>query len=147
MDCIGWIATADRLIFTNKIAKRHNWRAGVSNFWLNQSAKDGYRTYLQPYARHSRYGRQSLRYLGRLNDEKSHVVVSKSSYFLGDPPPDPRFLASLGTLSLVELDLCSGWTGPKEPATIVWPFPPGGQPPRPPVARFARTFVCLPMWP
>jgi hypothetical protein len=30
--------------------------------------------------------------------------VSKSSYFLGDPPPDPRFLASLGALSLVELD-------------------------------------------
>jgi hypothetical protein len=29
--------------------------------------------------------------------------VSKSSYFLGDPPPDPRFLASLGVLSLVEL--------------------------------------------
>ena len=30
-----------------------------------------------------------------------------SSYFLGDPPPDPRFLASLGTLSPVELDHCS----------------------------------------
>jgi hypothetical protein len=29
---------------------------------------------------------------------------SKPSYFLGDPPPDPRFLASLGALSLVELD-------------------------------------------
>jgi hypothetical protein len=28
-------------------------------------------------------------------------TVSKSSYFLGDPPPDPRFLASLGTSSLV----------------------------------------------
>ena len=52
MDCIGWLATADRLIFTNKIAKRHNWRAGVSNFWLNQSAKDGYRSYLQAYASH-----------------------------------------------------------------------------------------------
>jgi hypothetical protein len=43
--------------------------------------------------------------------------VSKSSSFLGDPPPDPRFLASLGELSLVELDHCSvleiptGWTG------------------------------------
>jgi hypothetical protein len=42
--------------------------------------------------------------------------VSKSSYFLGDPPPDPRLLASLGSLSLVELDHCSvlevltGWT-------------------------------------
>jgi hypothetical protein len=33
-------------------------------------------------------------------------LVSKSSYFLADPPPDPRFLASLGTLSLVELDHC-----------------------------------------
>jgi hypothetical protein len=50
--------------------------------------------------------------------------VSKSSYFLGDPPPDPRFLASLGALSLVELDNCSvleiltGATGPKEPATM-----------------------------
>jgi hypothetical protein len=32
--------------------------------------------------------------------------VSKSSYFLGDPPPDPRFLASLGTLSLVQLHNC-----------------------------------------
>jgi hypothetical protein len=31
-------------------------------------------------------------------------TVSKSSYFLGDPPPDPRFLASLGALSLAELD-------------------------------------------
>ena len=29
--------------------------------------------------------------------------VGKSSYFLGDPPPDPRFLASLGALSSVEL--------------------------------------------
>jgi hypothetical protein len=26
--------------------------------------------------------------------------VSKSSYFLGDPPPDPRFLASLGALQI-----------------------------------------------
>jgi hypothetical protein len=31
------------------------------------------------------------------------MIVSKSSYFLGDPPPDPRFLASLGVLSLVDL--------------------------------------------
>ena len=30
-------------------------------------------------------------------------LLSKSSCFLGDPPPDPRFLASLGALSLVEL--------------------------------------------
>jgi hypothetical protein len=29
--------------------------------------------------------------------------VSKSSCFLGDPPPDPRFLASLGALSLLHL--------------------------------------------
>jgi hypothetical protein len=34
---------------------------------------------------------------------RSEGPVSKSSYFLGDPPPDPRFLASLGALSLVEL--------------------------------------------
>jgi hypothetical protein len=33
--------------------------------------------------------------------------VSKSSHFLGDPPPNPRFLASLGPLSLVELDHCA----------------------------------------
>jgi len=32
---------------------------------------------------------------------------SKSSHFLGDPPPDPRFLASLDTLSPVEPDHCS----------------------------------------
>ena len=29
--------------------------------------------------------------------------ASKSSYFQGDPPPDPRFLASLGALSLAQL--------------------------------------------
>jgi hypothetical protein len=29
-----------------------------------------------------------------------------SSEFLGDPPPDPRFLASLGALSSVELHHC-----------------------------------------
>jgi hypothetical protein len=34
---------------------------------------------------------------------RSEGPVNKSSYFLGDPPPDPRFLASLGELSLVEL--------------------------------------------
>jgi hypothetical protein len=34
-------------------------------------------------------------------------LLVSSSYFLGDPPPDPRFLASLGGLSLVELDHCS----------------------------------------
>ena len=45
-------------------------------------------------------------------------LFSASSYFLGDPPPDPRFLASLGALSLVGLDHCSvfeiltSWTGP-----------------------------------
>jgi hypothetical protein len=36
--------------------------------------------------------------------------VSKLSCFLGDPPPDPRFLASLGTLPLVELDHSLDWT-------------------------------------
>jgi hypothetical protein len=49
---------------------------------------------------------------------RSEGPVGKSSYFPGDPPPDPRFLASLGALSLVELGHCSGWTGPKEPATM-----------------------------
>jgi hypothetical protein len=34
----------------------------------------------------------------------------KSSYFLGDPPPDPRFVASLGTLSLVYVLICEGVT-------------------------------------
>jgi hypothetical protein len=29
---------------------------------------------------------------------RSEGPVSMSSYFLGDPPPDPRFLASRGTL-------------------------------------------------
>jgi hypothetical protein len=29
---------------------------------------------------------------------RSEGPVSKSSYFLGDPPPDPHFLASLGAL-------------------------------------------------
>jgi hypothetical protein len=38
---------------------------------------------------------------------RSEGPVSKSSYFLGDPPPDPRFLASLGALSLVDLNHCS----------------------------------------
>jgi hypothetical protein len=38
---------------------------------------------------------------------RSEGPVSKLSYFLGDPTPDPRFLASLGTLSPVELDHCS----------------------------------------
>jgi hypothetical protein len=36
--------------------------------------------------------------------DRSDGPVNQSSYFLGDPPPDPRFLASLGALSLVELD-------------------------------------------
>jgi hypothetical protein len=35
--------------------------------------------------------------------------VSKSSYFLGDPPPDPRFLASLGELSKVEPQIYQDW--------------------------------------
>ena len=33
---------------------------------------------------------------------RSEGPASKSSYFLGDPPPDPRFLASLGALSLAQ---------------------------------------------
>jgi hypothetical protein len=34
---------------------------------------------------------------------RSEGPVGKSSDFLGDPPPDPRCLASLGGLSWVEL--------------------------------------------
>jgi hypothetical protein len=41
-----------------------------------------------------------LIYLTRAS--RSEGSVSKSSYFLGDPPPDPRFLAALGALSPVE---------------------------------------------
>ena len=44
--------------------------------------------------------------LGSGSAPRSEERVSKSSYFLGDPPPDPRFLASLGVLSLVEFDHC-----------------------------------------
>jgi hypothetical protein len=40
------------------------------------------------------------------SNSRSEGPASKSSYVLGDPPPDPRFLASLGSLSLVELDHC-----------------------------------------
>jgi hypothetical protein len=42
-----------------------------------------------------------------LSLDRSEGPVRESSYFLGDPPPDPRFLASLGALSLVELGHCS----------------------------------------
>jgi hypothetical protein len=37
--------------------------------------------------------------------------VSKSSYILGDPPPDPRFLASLGALLLAHLHHSLDWGG------------------------------------
>jgi hypothetical protein len=37
-------------------------------------------------------------------ESRAEGPASKSSYFLGDPPPDPRFLASLGTLPPVEHD-------------------------------------------
>jgi hypothetical protein len=37
----------------------------------------------------------------------SDLLVSKSSYFLRDPPSNLRFLASLGVLSLIEFDHCS----------------------------------------
>jgi hypothetical protein len=46
-------------------------------------------------------------------------LADGSSVFLGDPPPDPRFFASLGVLSWVELHHCrnvdllaSGWSEP-----------------------------------
>jgi hypothetical protein len=38
--------------------------------------------------------------------DRSKRPVGGSSDFLGDPPPDPRFLASLGALSLAELHHC-----------------------------------------
>jgi hypothetical protein len=63
--------------------------------------------------------RHSLRRPER-SETRSEGPVNKSSCFLGDPPPDPRFLASLGALSLVELDHCSvvdllyGRKGPKD---------------------------------
>ena len=39
---------------------------------------------------------------------RSEGPLTKSSCFLGDPPPDPLFLASLGALSLVELPSLEG---------------------------------------
>jgi hypothetical protein len=56
-----------------------------------------------------RWKRLALKNLktGLMLGDSPEGPVSKSSYFLGDPPPDPRFLASLGTLSPVELDPCS----------------------------------------
>ena len=45
---------------------------------------------------------------------RSEGSVSKSSHFLGDPPPDPRFLASLAALSLLDpcciLEILTGWS-------------------------------------
>jgi hypothetical protein len=38
--------------------------------------------------------------------KRSPGVTGGSSDFLGDPPPDPRFLASLGAQSWVELHHC-----------------------------------------
>jgi hypothetical protein len=35
-------------------------------------------------------------------------------YFLGDPPPDPRFLASLGALSLSLIQRLCNWFGYQE---------------------------------
>jgi hypothetical protein len=45
---------------------------------------------------------------------RSFAPGSKSSNFLGDPPPDPRFLASLGTLSLAQLHNCLDRTSRSE---------------------------------
>jgi hypothetical protein len=74
-----------------------------------------------------------------------HKLV-KSSYFLGDPPPDPRFLASLGALSLVDLDHCSvvdlltGRTGPKDLLIIKSSYFLGDPPPDP---RFLASLGAL----
>jgi hypothetical protein len=65
-----------------------------------------------------------------------------SSDFLGDPPPDPCFLAWLGALSLVELDHCSIvdlLTGPKD--VVVGHRTSWGASPRSPFSRFARRAV------
>jgi hypothetical protein len=56
-----------------------------------------------------------------------------SSDFLGDPPPDPRFLASLGALSWVELHYCCGVD-----LFGVWAGLPGGLGARPRERRFKR---------
>ena len=68
------------------------------------------------------------------------------SDFLGDPPPDPRFLASLGALSWVDVYHCCVvglfgvfWTRPK---ACWWDIGlPGGSSPRPSFSRFARRAV------
>jgi hypothetical protein len=41
-----------------------------------------------------------------LREQSQDGPVTESSYFLGDPPPDPRFLASLGALSLAQPHNC-----------------------------------------
>jgi hypothetical protein len=50
-----------------------------------------------------------------------------SSYFLGDPPPDPRFLASLGTLQIGNLQLhhCKDLDVQPDPALTEHPEHPG----------------------
>jgi hypothetical protein len=45
----------------------------------------------------------SYGFLSGLRSSLHPFVRNLSSIFLGDPPPDPRFLASLGALSLVGL--------------------------------------------
>jgi hypothetical protein len=62
---------------------------------------------------------------------RSFAPVNKSSYFLGDPPPDPRFLASLGPLSPVQpncLDLTSRSFAPVNKSSYFL-----GNPPQTPV--------------
>ena len=55
---------------------------------------------------------------GSTADLVQKLSANKSLCFLGDPPPDPRFLASLGALSLVKLHHCLDRTN-------VCSFPPG----------------------
>jgi hypothetical protein len=58
---------------------------------------------------------------------------------MGDPPPDPRFLASIGAMSLVGL-ANRVEEGLREGLPPVIMFP-GGSSPRPPFSSFARRAV------
>jgi hypothetical protein len=56
-------------------------------------------------------------YIDHRPANRGGFIVSKSSYILGDPPPDPRFLASLGARSLVTYNSITALTahpGPKD---------------------------------
>jgi hypothetical protein len=84
----------------------------------------------------------------------SRIEVNKSSCLLGDPPPDPRFLASLGALTLVKLTTfrsvrrCSHLPSFEPPVSGGNPSEPWTRfagPQIPPLARFVRAFVWMPI--